>query len=474
MNVPAYFIDSVRSQFGTELEPFLSALTDDAPVSIRVNPYKKLRNSLSFSNPLERVPWSEQGYYLEERPSFTFDPLFHAGYYYVQEASSMFIEHVVRKLVSAPVACLDLCAAPGGKSVSLLSALPEGSLLVSNEIIRQRANVLSETLTKFGHPNAVVTQNSPADFAAFPGLFDLILVDAPCSGEGMFRKDEVAIQEWSPQNVKMCAARQRDILSDVWPTLKPGGLLIYSTCTFNRDENEDNVRWMADNLGATIKKVEVEPDWNILPSHDEEARGFHFYPHKTKGEGLFVAVLQKNDVEHAEEPIRSKRHKKNPIIYLKERAPYADLITNFDSYVLLDSGNCITALPNEHAEIMVALLNSLKCISVGIELGEKRGKDFIPSHALAMSIALNREAFTCEEVTYEQAIAYLRKEAITLLNAPKGMVLLTWQNEPLGFVKNIGNRANNLYPNEWRIRSGYLPDKKPKIFTSNNLLNINK
>ena len=259
-------------------------------MSIRVNPYKKLRNSLSFSNPLERVPWSEQGYYLEERPSFTFDPLFHAGYYYVQEASSMFIEHVVRKLVSAPVACLDLCAAPGGKSVSLLSALPEGSLLVSNEIIRQRANVLSETLTKFGHPNAVVTQNSPADFAAFPGLFDLILVDAPCSGEGMFRKDEVAIQEWSPQNVKMCAARQRDILSDVWPTLKPGGLLIYSTCTFNRDENEDNVRWMADNLGATIKKVEVEPDWNIVPRMMKRRVAFIFIRIKQRG-GLFCCCF---------------------------------------------------------------------------------------------------------------------------------------------------------------------------------------
>lgn len=474
MNLPANFISSVRARFDGELEPFLSALAEDAPVSIRLNPYKKERNSLAFIYPAERVPWSEQGFYLEERPSFTFDPLFHAGFYYVQEASSMFIEHVVRRLVSAPVTCLDLCAAPGGKSVSLLSALPEGSLLVSNEIIRQRANVLSETLTKFGHPNTVVTQNSPADFAAFSALFDLILVDAPCSGEGMFRKDEVAIQEWSPQNVKMCAARQKDILTDVWPALKPGGLLIYSTCTFNSDENEENVRWIANNLGAANTKVEVDPGWNIAPSYDAEGGGYHFYPHKTKGEGLFVAVLQKSEPKQAEVPIRSRKNKKNFVTFLKDPAGYAELISNPDSYSLMDSGDRIIALPKEHAETIVALMQQLKCVSAGIELGEKRGKDFIPAHALAMSIALNREVFSIQEVTYEQAIAYLRKEAITLPDAPRGMVLLTWQNEPIGFVKNVGNRANNLYPNEWRIRSGYLPDKKPEIFASANLHNPTK
>jgi 16S rRNA C967 or C1407 C5-methylase (RsmB/RsmF family) len=295
MNLPADFIYSVRAQLGGETEPFLAALAQDAPVSIRLNPFKRQRNPLTFLHPAERVPWSGQGYYLDERPSFTFDPLFHAGCYYVQEASSMFIEHVVRKLVSEPVTCLDLCAAPGGKSVGLLSALPAGSLLVSNEVVRQRATVLSETLIKFGHPNTVVTQNSAKDFAAFPGLFDLILVDAPCSGEGMFRKDEVAVQEWSPQNVKMCAARQKDILSDVWPALKPGGLLVYSTCTYNSEENEENARWTANQLGALFTRVAVDADWNITPSRDGAAGGYHFYPHKIKGEGLFVTVLQKQD-----------------------------------------------------------------------------------------------------------------------------------------------------------------------------------
>lgn len=463
MNLPVDFIYSVRTQFGEEMEPFVAALAEDTPVSIRLNPFKKQRNHLAFLRPAERVPWSEQGYYLAERPSFTFDPLFHAGYYYVQEASSMFVEHVVRELVSAPVICLDLCAAPGGKSVSLLSALPEGSLLVSNEIVRQRANVLSETLIKFGHPNTVVTQNSAMDFAAFPGLFDLILVDAPCSGEGMFRKDEVAIQEWSPQNVKMCAARQKDILGDVWPALKPGGLLVYSTCTYNSDENEDNMRWAANNLGAAFTKVEVDAGWNIVPSHDDEAGGYHFYPHKVKGEGLFVAVLRKPGTEVPETDFRPKKNRKPTVVPIKDPADYAKLITNPELFHLMESDDRITALPKVHAETIVTLMHNLKCVSAGIELGQMRGKDFIPAHALAMSIALNRQVFYNHEVTYEQAIAYLRKEAIALSDAPRGMVLLTWQNEPLGFVKNIGNRANNLYPNEWRIRSGYLPDKKPEI-----------
>ncbi|MEL7599177.1 MAG: RsmF rRNA methyltransferase first C-terminal domain-containing protein [Proteiniphilum sp.] len=463
MNLPADFICSVRAQLGEETEPFLAALAQDAPVSIRLNPFKRQRNPLTFLHPAERVPWSEQGYYLEERPSFTFDPLFHAGYYYVQEASSMFIEHVVRKLVSTPVTCLDLCAAPGGKSVGLLSALPAGSLLVSNEVVRQRANVLSETLIKFGHPNTVVTQNSAKDFATFPGLFDLILVDAPCSGEGMFRKDEVAVQEWSPQNVKMCAARQKDILGDVWPALRPGGLLVYSTCTYNGEENEENARWTASQLGALFTRVAVDADWNITPSRDGEAGGYHFYPHKVKGEGLFVTVLQKPEAEQSEAYFHPKKNRKQPAVFIKNPADYAALITNPESFYLMESGDHIMALPKVHAETIVALMHHLKCLSAGIELGEKKGKDFIPAHALAMSIVLNMETFCHHEVTYEQAIAYLRKEAITLPEAPRGMVLLTWQKEPLGFVKNIGNRANNLYPNEWRIRSGYLPDKKPEI-----------
>jgi len=471
MKLPPDFITSIRSLLGNESESLLTALDKDAPVTVRLNPQKAMRNPMTFMQPAGRVPWSDWGYYLVERHAFTFDPLFHGGYYYVQEASSMFVEQVVRQLVKQPVCCLDLCGAPGGKSVSLLSALPEGSLLVSNEVIRQRANVLSETLTKYGDPNVVVTHNHPVDFSAFPGLFDLILVDAPCSGEGMFRKDEVAVAEWSLHNVAMCAARQKDILSDVWPALKPGGLLIYSTCTYNKAENEENALWVAHSLGAEFIEVNTPEEWGITASFMDEAVCYRFFPHKTKGEGLFVTLLRKSEppLQQTNSPSKAnfsiKRTGKNPTVFVKEVSDYAPLLEHPGSFGFIEADQCITALPIAHSAIILSLKERLKIVSTGIALGEKKGKDFIPSHSLAMSRELNREAFSNYELPYEQAIAFLRKEAITLTDAPRGFILLTYQHEPIGFAKNIGNRANNLYPNEWRIRSGYLPQVKPEIFT---------
>lgn len=455
MPFPAEFIVSIQSLLAEETEDFLSALTTDAPVSIRLNPKKSARNPMKFAQPTTPVPWSEYGYYLKNRPSFTFDPLFHAGYYYVQEAASMFVEYVVREFVKKPITCLDVCAAPGGKSIGLLSALPEGSFLVSNEIIHSRAHVLAETITKFGNPHAVVTNNAPKDFAAFPHFFEIILVDAPCSGEGMFRKDEVAVQEWSPANVQMCAARQRTILSDVWHALKPGGLLIYSTCTYNKAENEENVRWIADELGAEFVSVQVKTDWKISDTFDEETLGYRFFPHKTKGEGLFVAIVRKKAVQNNSV---SRKHKKKASPFFKEISPYVHLLHNPIHFEFLETKNRIIALPKQHAETMLSLRERLKIVSFGIELGEKKGRDFIPAHALAMSPELNRDALYRYPLSYEEAIAYLRKETLTLADAPKGFILLTYENEPLGFVKNIGNRANNLYPNAWRIRSSYLPE----------------
>lgn len=463
MKLPADFIQSIRSLLGEETQLLQSALAEDTPVSIRLNPFKKQRNPLSFVHPVARVPWSDWGYYLDERPAFTFDPLFHAGYYYVQEASSMFVEQVVRQLVKEPAICLDLCAAPGGKSVSLLSALPGGSLLVSNEIVRQRANVLSETLSKFGHPHCMVTNNAPGDFAAFPEFFDLLLVDAPCSGEGMFRKDETALEEWSPQHVQMCVARQRNILDEVWVALKPGGLLIYSTCTFNRAENEENALWAARELGAEFVPVEIDESWGITGSFDREVNGYRFFPHKTKGEGLFVTVLRKTASATPHEVTYFHKRKIFFSPVSKEVTAYRNFLNHPDHFDFMEAGSRIIALPAAQSEMLVSLGEKLKTVALGIGIGERKGKDFIPSHSLALSCEINREAFINHAVSYAQAVAYLRKEAITLNDAPRGFILLTYCNEPIGFVKNIGNRANNLYPHEWRIRSGYLPETSPEI-----------
>ncbi len=234
MNLPASFIDYTRALLGNEeYEKLAAALQQEPPVSIRINKLRMKEEGLSsltdssarFS--FNKVPWASDGYYLDERLTFTFDPLFHAGCYYVQEASSMFVEQVLRQYVESPVVMLDLCAAPGGKSTHARSVLPEGSLLVANEVIRNRSQVLAENLTKWGHPDVVVTNNDPADFSALPSFFDVILTDVPCSGEGMFRKDPVAVEEWSPENVEICWQRQRRIIADIWPCLKPGGILIY-------------------------------------------------------------------------------------------------------------------------------------------------------------------------------------------------------------------------------------------------------
>lgn len=328
MELPASFVDYTRSLLGEEeYEKLAVALQQEPPVSIRFNNEKWKMQDEGLSavhSPFDRVPWSSEGVYLDERLTFTFDPLFHAGCFYVQEASSMFVEQALRQYIKEPAIMLDLCAAPGGKSTHARSVLPEGSLLVANEVIRNRSQVLAENLAKWGHPDVVVTNNDPADFSALPSFFDVILTDVPCSGEGMFRKDPVAIEEWTPENVEICWQRQRRIIADIWPCLKPGGILIYSTCTFNTKEDEENVRWIQQEFGAELLPLEVREEWNITGNllkdestgtvHLEGIPVYHFFPHKTKGEGFFLAVLRKpcietdeNETKKAWETINSQK-----------------------------------------------------------------------------------------------------------------------------------------------------------------------
>ena len=224
-----------------------SAFDSPASVAVRKNPFK------DGTCPEGReVPWCRHGRILPERPQFTLDPHFHAGAYYVQDSSSMFVGHAFRELlgsmdvpVGRPVRVLDLCAAPGGKTTDIAASLREafgdGFLLVSNEVMKARAGVLADNVALWGDPNVVVTSDDPSAFAALPGFFDIIVADVPCSGEGMFRKDEEAQRQWSEDNVALCAARQKRIVADVWPALKQDGLFVYSTCTFNVYENDGNV-----------------------------------------------------------------------------------------------------------------------------------------------------------------------------------------------------------------------------------------
>lgn len=444
--LPIEFINSMERQLGQELDAFCRALQQPAITSVRLNRGKITRLTNWQSKDLEQVPWCKDGYYLETRPIFTLDPCLHAGCYYVQEASSMFLQQVLEQYVRRDSVVLDLCAAPGGKSTLISEYLSDEGLLVTNEVVRQRVFVLSENIQKWGNGNAVVTFNKPQDFGErLPNLFDCVLVDAPCSGEGMFRKDEQAIEEWSERNVEICVERQRHILSDVWDALKPGGILIYSTCTYNEQENEQNVRWIQKELGADILPIEYDVKWGITPTI-----GYHFYPHKVKGEGLYMCALRKK--ERPYQPYKIKVDKKKAQNAVENEEELRKWLIHPEKWSIRQSDRFSNAFPAKFEDLVCLLPNKLTCISTGIGLGEMRGRQPVPQHSLSMAKDFKTEMFNKLEVDKETALNYLRSEALMLENTKEGIILLTFHDVPLGFVKNVGNHCNNLYPKEWRIR----------------------
>ena len=459
MALPTEFATYTQKLMGKELYGILEqGLQEEAPVSVRLNPFKT-QGGLEGE---EQAPWCPWGYWLTDRPAFTFDPLLHAGLYYVQEASSMFVCEAVRQCLkkdlvpNGPLLAADLCAAPGGKTTALRSVLPEGSLLFSNEPMKQRASILKENIIKFGHPDIIVTNNYPRDYRKTGLAFDLILTDVPCSGEGMFRKDPGAVDEWSPQNVEKCWQLQRSIVEDIWPNLKPGGILIYSTCTFNAHEDEENVQWIADTLGADFISLETQSEWNITGALVGNQPCYRFIPGRTRGEGLFMAVLRKHGEAKSDKTWNSSatpnKTKKNGSYHQKWFNP------GYGQFTEIEEKGIIRAIPARWAAIYNNVKKSLHVIHAGIELGTVKGKDLVPDASLALSTALNRSAFPQAELSYDDAIRYLRKEAVTLpSDSPRGFTLVTYRHQPLGFVKNIGNRANNLYPQEWKIKSSHIP-----------------
>ena len=485
MNLPEEFITYTKEWMGETLfEDFMKGMDEETPTSIRLNPFKcPPGTNISEEKEAHIVPWCPTtGRYLSERRNFTFDPLLHAGLYYVQEASSMFIDLAIRQYVHEPVRMLDLCAAPGGKSTAVRAALPEGSLLFSNEPMRTRSQILAENIQKFGHPDVIVTNNYPRDYKKSKLLFDVILTDVPCSGEGMFRKDEGAIKEWSTSNVTNCWQLQREIVGDIWNCLKPGGILIYSTCTYNAHEDEENVMWIKEHLGAEILPLKIEESWNITGSllHPEDNgesaentpyyidKGmYHFIPGKTKGEGLFLTVLRKDGTsEETEKKIKDKKNKKNKDAQKGKTS--LNLPSNWlksqDEWYIQNTGTDINAIGTKWESIWKEAVKNLKVIHAGVKLGTIKGKDLIPDPSLALSLALNKAAFPQVELSYDEAIKYLRKEAIVLpVPSPRGYVLVTYRNEPLGWVKNLGNRGNNLYPQEWKIKSTHIPEGNNNI-----------
>lgn len=437
----------------TEASQLFDALEQDAPTSIRLSRYKT--SEVIMPELGASVPWSERGYYLASRPIFTGNSSFHSGAFYVQEASSMLLDCIKPLLGTEPITALDLCAAPGGKSTLLLDMMPEGSLLISNEIVKHRANILAENLQKWGNPHSIVTSTSPDQLAKLGATFDLLLVDAPCSGEGMFRKDLAARSEWSENSPAMCAKRQKDILSDIWGTLKDKGLLVYSTCTMNRLENEDILAFVVEDLGAEAVSL-GEIGNGVWLSPFSAYPCYRMMPHRTKGEGLFMAVLRKTVGEDTRgHKGRAKSHiKQQPktvipqevYTYLREPSDFVWELRNDE----------LSAYPHSIIPVLKQLQDlRIPILTAGVPIATIKGKSIIPHTALALSTALSVDAFERVELEDHQVVPYLSREAIQLdSNLAPGIKIVQHRGLPLGFVKHLGNRSNNLYPQEWRIRHG--------------------
>ena len=418
--------------------------------SVRINPAKVNYGLTGLISDRKPVPWSSYGYYLPERPSFTFDPVFHAGAYYVQEASGMFLEQALRQAadLSRPLRVLDLCAAPGGKSTLLQSLLSPDSLLVSNEVIRNRSNILAENIVKWGGVNVVVTSSDPKDLGRLENYFDVIVVDAPCSGSGLFRRDPEAIREWSLDAVRLCHQRQQRILADCWPALRQDGLLVYSTCSYSREENEDIVDWMVREPGATTCRLAVRADWNIVETESGSgAYGYRFYPDRLEGEGLFMACVRKSGGGTFAPP-----RKKNPLerVSKKEVERVAGWVNEEKALAYFFHGGVIHAIPEVLLADVPVLQSGCYLKRAGVPIGKSGIKEFIPEHDLAVSTIAGR-ALPALALSKPDALSYLQKEEFTPDTSHLGWMLVQYEGQNLGWIKALPGRINNYYPKQWRI-----------------------
>lgn len=494
MELPVEFKEYAIAALGEEVasELFDAIASGEEITSVRVNPLKEVAASPNtcvgmpeecFPDYLpaeveERVPWTRLGYYLKERPVFTLDPLFHAGAYYVQEASSMYMELAMtaiekdfagryegeelsgRGFFDHDIAALDLCAAPGGKSTHLASLLGKDSLLVSNEVIKSRSVVLADNIAKWGYDNVVVTNSDPADFGAFEEFFDLIVVDAPCSGEGLFRKEPEAVGEWSPANVELCAQRQQRILADIWPALKPGGYLVYSTCTYNKFENDGNLEWLKNIITSQLCTIASESGAILT-----KGGGLQFVPGRVKGEGQFMAVVRKGGewapsqmFRGGAKPSNSRKNKDSK----GKNQPQLEKGCTYlpDNYVKILQGDLVKAYRKELHEKIKYIEENLRVVLSGIAVANKKGKDYVPHADFALQGVMSSmvatgtlpQGISAVEVSREDALRFLAKEPLVLPGAPMGYVVLVYRGLGLGFVKNLGNRTNNLLPMARRIR----------------------
>ena len=447
---PSSLLASISKACTIDEAKLIEAHHQNANTSVRKNPFKKTEQFDTY----EKVKWANHSFYLSERIEFIKDPLFHAGTYYVQEASSIFLEQAIKQTINltTDIKVLDLCASPGGKSTLINSLISENSILVSNEVIKNRIGALCENLTKWGQANVIVTNNDAADFLQLENYFDLIVVDAPCSGSGLFRKQADAIDYWSEENVQHCAMRQKRILADSYSSLKPNGILIYSTCSYSTEENEDIVSWLIEEKKVTSIQLQTDATWGITETlTNNGAYAYRFFPHLTKGEGFFIAILRKQD-EAIEYPAsRNKHHKINLEKITTEELTHLTTFVHVPNNLKIIKSNANYFLINQHIADELSKLSLLHIRKKGTLLGEFKGKDFIPHHELALS-NYNKVTLTSLELSIDEALQYLKKSELKLTNTiEKGFCLVKYKNQAIGWVKNIGNRFNNYLPKDWRI-----------------------
>ena len=454
--IPKQLIESLQDVIGFDEEAFLESHHHPKTItSIRFN--SKKINTVNIDelnkeyelNIVKNVPWCKEGFYLGNRPKFTFDPLFHAGVYYVQEASSMFLNHIVEQLFKKEdeKVILDLCAAPGGKS-TLLANFFSKSLIVSNEVIKQRVNVLAENITKWGNHNCIVTNNDPKGFKQLTNFFDLIVIDAPCSGSGLFRKDSKAIDQWSEQNVKLCSQRQQRIISEISNCIKDDGILIYSTCSYSKEENEDVLDWMLNEFECKTIKITFNENWGIVEtlSDQNKAFGYRFYPNKVQGEGFYIAAIsfKKKFVKQKFKtqlflPISKNENE----IILKH-------IEHENELIFFKHNNNIICFPLRFYYELEVIAAYIYIKKAGVELGIIKGNDLIPAHDLAMSM-IKLKNFNKISVSIEFVLQYLSKKTVIINTEFKGWALVLYKSVNIGWIKVLDNRINNYYPANWRI-----------------------
>lgn len=449
----------------------LAALETEPAVSVRVNALK----GIGVRPGADIVPWWPGGFYLPERPLFAADPAWHQGLYYVQDASSMAYSRAVASVVERyfahtdhPLRYLDACAAPGGKTIAAIEALPAGSLVVANEYDRHRANILIENLTKTGSADVAVSRGDAAAYAALGPVFDIIAVDAPCSGEGMMRKEPEAVRQWSESLISQCTAMQTHIVDALWNALRPGGVMIYSTCTFNRSEDESAVERLIDRYGAESIPLGLDIYPGVMPGFGTDAHCYRFAPGYVRGEGLFIAAVRKSPADAQPQPRKKAKGRRN----FHPASTAADTVKRFvtdskDHVPVTAPDGTVYLRPAAHADFIAELADTVDLIYPGLPVAAIRGRDMVPTHALALSTVLNIGDVPAAELDYPTTLAYLRGESIASLptGTPRGIILATYAGHPLGWLKNIGARANNLYPEQLRLRmdARRLPDTPPAI-----------